>query len=444
MDGVHPGSAGAELCGAGSLSFRVRRAWRARGAAAAVITLIPTLAALGYFFERSRQTSAEELAAAAHTAQQATRVKSRLLAHVSHEIRTPLNGVLGLTQSLLHQPLPLGAHADLLLIQRSGTGLLALINDLLDTARAESGQLELHPGPVDVRQLVRDVVALYRETARNKGLALAFDGEGEACWATTDEVRLRQVLANLVANALKFTQTGAVTVRFRRGPDTLPAVDLALSVEDTGRGISPKDLPRLFEPFTQLHGDVPHEGSGLGLAISQQLATQLGGRLTVESTEGRGSRFTLRISLPAAVAPPSRVTTPKALPAFSALVVDDNQINLRVASALLERVGAVVETAEDGEAAFTRVLDRPFDVVLMDLQMPRLDGIEATRRLRAAGFRAPIVALTASAGPETRDECLACGMNECRVPDEAALDAATSSGARVGATASSNRRAASG
>lgn len=378
-----------------------------------VVTLPPTLGAVGYLFELARQKNAHELDEARRVAEHASHAKSRLLAQVSHEIRTPLNGVLGLTQSLLHQPLPAGAHADLLLIQRSGNGLLSLINDLLDVARAESGKLELHPGPVELGQLLRDVTALYRETATARTISLSCDGDSETCWVLTDEVRLRQVIANLVANALKFTESGSVIVRLVRGREASGQLEVAITVEDTGRGMAAEDLERLFEPFTQVHDDVAHEGSGLGLAISQELATQLGGQLSVASTRGHGSVFTLMLSLATTSAPSALVPRLERLTAFRALVVDDNAINLRVALALLERLGATVETAAGGEVAITKALEEPFDVVLMDLQMPAVDGFEATRRLRAAGLTLPIIALTASAGPQTRQECLGSGMNEC-------------------------------
>ncbi len=378
-----------------------------------VVTLPPTLAALGYFFELSRQRNAQELAGAGRAAEHATQAKGRLLAQVSHEIRTPLNGVLGLTQSLLQQALPSTAHADLILIQRSGQGLLSLINDLLDVARAESGKFELHPGPVELTQLLRDVTTLYRETASSKSLSLSCEGDLEPCWVLTDEVRLRQVLANLVANALKFTEQGSVTVRLTRGREANGQLEVGITVEDTGRGMGTDALDRLFEPFSQVHDDVAHEGTGLGLAISRELASQLGGQLSAASTVGQGSVFTLLLSLQQTPAPSEFAPTIGPLPAFRALVVDDNAINLRVAGALLERLGATVEMATGGAQAVASALERPVDVVLMDLQMPGVDGLEATRQLRTAGFTAPIVALTASAGPETRQDCLARGMDEC-------------------------------
>lgn len=377
------------------------------------IGLPPTIAALGYLFERSRTRALHEVDAARLAALEANAARGRLLAKVSHEVRTPLNGVLGLTQSLLLQPLPEAFRHDLDLIHQSGTGLVSLINDLLDLARAEAGKLELHPAPVDLRRLVLDVSGLHRAAAVQKGLELRVEGADLPLWVSTDEVRLRQVLGNLVANAMKFTEHGAVTVALTRGREANGLVEVGLSVEDTGRGIPSEALSKLFQPFTQAHRDLAHTGSGLGLAISQELTRTLGGQLSAASTVGVGSVFSVMLTVPTALPHERRTPTPQVLPAFRALVVDDNQLNRRVARALLERIGGTTREAADGREGLAAAQAEPTDVVFMDLQMPVMDGLEATRALRAAGFSGGILALTASAGPETEAECLAAGMNGC-------------------------------
>lgn len=378
-----------------------------------VASLPPVIAALGLFFELSRVRSASEMEAARAEAMLASEAKGRLLAKVSHEIRTPLNGVLGLTQSLLLQKLPERAQQDLELIQQSGAGLLALINDLLDIARAESGKLELRLGPVELTRVLREVVALHQPAVGNKPVRLTTKELPDTpLWVRTDEVRLRQVLNNLVSNAVKFTDAGTVAVHLTLGRAGGGLQECAIAVEDTGRGMSAAGLERLFQPFTQLHADLSHLGSGLGLSIARELANQLGGTVSAASTEGVGSLFTLLLVLERCEAP--RLAPAVApLPAFRALVVDDNALNRRVARALLEKLGGVVLEAHDGQAALEVAARETLDVILMDLQMPVLDGLEATRGLVARGDRTPIIGLTASAGPDTAAECRAAGMVGC-------------------------------
>jgi two-component system, sensor histidine kinase len=378
-----------------------------------IASLPPVVGAVGLFFELSRVRSASEMEAARTRALLASEAKGRLLAKVSHEIRTPLNGVLGLTQSLLLQKLPERAQQDLELIQQSGAGLLALINDLLDIARAESGKLELRLGPVDLTRVLHDVVALHQPAVATKPVRLATAGLPETpLWVRTDEVRLRQVLNNLVSNAAKFTDSGTVTLRLSLGRVGGGLQEYTIAVEDTGRGMSSEGLLRLFQPFTQLHPELSHLGSGLGLAITRELATRLGGTVSAESTEGVGSRFTLLLVLEKSEAP-QRAPAIEALQAFRALVVDDNALNRRVARALLEKLGGTVHEAHDGQQALEETARETFDLILMDLQMPILDGLEATRRLLARGCHTPVIGLTASAGPETALECRGAGMAGC-------------------------------
>jgi signal transduction histidine kinase/ActR/RegA family two-component response regulator len=378
-----------------------------------VASLPPTMAVLGLLFELARAKTASEMEAARVAALLASEAKGRLLAKVSHEIRTPLNGVLGLTQSLLLQNLPTRAHEDLQLIQRSGTGLLALINDLLDIARAEAGRMELHLGPVEVGRLMHEVAGLHRPTAERKGFELLVaEAPAHPLWVVTDEVRLRQVLNNLVSNAVKFTDRGHVRLKLVQGRTAGGMRELSFIVEDSGRGLPPEAVAGLFQPFSQFHPDSPTSGSGLGLAISKELASRLGGHLSAQSSLGHGSTFTLLLVLELS-GPPAHVAALDPFDAFRALVVDDNALNRRVARALLEKLGATVLEASDGDGALAMVQSHDFDVVFMDLQMPGKDGLETTVLLRATDVSTPIVGLTASAGPDTVAQCRQVGMNGC-------------------------------
>lgn len=374
-----------------------------------MLSLPPVLAALGYLAETSRVHGITELERSRLAVQQEAAARTRMLAHVSHEIRTPLNGILGMTQALLGRTIPIDVRDDLEVVRESGTGLVALISDLLDLTRAEVGKLELHPAPVDVFHLARSVAALYRPVADSKGLELAIAGASSGeMWLTTDEVRLRQVLGNLVANAVKFTDRGMVSVVVSTAP-TPQGVDVLLSVEDSGKGMSAERLARLFQPFSQVHEDTTKGGSGLGLAISRELATRLGGTLDVSSTEGAGSTFSLRLRLAPAVPPTKQIVA--GLPPFSALVVDDNALNRRVARALLERLGATVTEAASGETAVEAALSSPTDVVLMDLHMLALDGLSATMQLRQLGFGGVVVGLTGEEHEGSEREWLKAGAN---------------------------------
>lgn len=378
------------------------------------VSFVPTIAFLGYVFEATRRRSAEELELARVEADRANAARGRLLAKVSHELRTPLNGVLGLTDALLLDELPTHVRRELETIRASGQGLLAMLNDLLDVARAEAGALALAAEPFELVGLVRSVVALHRAQADAKSLALAIELPDEAAvWVVGDAVRVRQILGNLISNALKFTERGEVRVRVAVTREGSTRKILA-AVEDTGPGISPEAQARLFQPFVQLAPTSGPQGSGLGLAISREIAEKMGGRLELTSALGRGSTFALRLELPVAAEPAAaRAAAAATLVGARVLVVDDNAVNRRVATALLDRLGAASEAVASGDEALARVVDARFDVILMDLEMPGLDGLASTRALRARGDATPVVALTASAGPETASQCEAAGMCGC-------------------------------
>ncbi len=376
-----------------------------------LLSLPPVLAALGFLAESSRLRGISELEGARLQVQEQAATRTRMLAHVSHEIRTPLNGILGMTQALLSRTIPGDVREDLEVVRESGTGLVALISDLLDLTRAEVGKLELHEAPTELFRLARSVAALYRPAADLKGVELAIAGASSGeMWVNTDEVRLRQVLGNLVANAVKFTDAGIVSVVVSTAPSGSDAVEVLLSVEDSGRGMSAERVARLFQPFSQVHDDATKGGSGLGLAISRELASRLGGTLDVTSTEGAGSVFSLRLRLPIAARPDPR-TAPAELKRFSALVVDDNALNRRVARALLERLGGTVSEASNGESGVDAALLAPCDVVLMDLHMTNLDGLAATRLLRARGFDGAVVGLTGDETERSENDWVSAGAN---------------------------------
>jgi signal transduction histidine kinase/CheY-like chemotaxis protein len=331
---------------------------------------------------------------------EASRAKSAFLAMMSHELRTPMNGVLGLAHALRGTALDARQAEYLEMIEESGQGLMAILNDILDLSKIEAGKLSLEVAPFDVRKLALQTRAVWSESARLKDLDLILEvSPSTPAWVAGDAARVRQILMNLVSNALKFTDAGRVVIRL--GAE---ASVVTISVSDTGVGMSAEQIKRLFTPFSQ--GDRStarrYGGTGLGLSICRQLADLMAGEILVVSEPGVGSTFTVRLPLPEATAP---VLAPVPAPApqldgARVLVVDDNAVNQTVARAILEAVGAVVAVANDGHAALARLRIEEFDVVLMDVHMPVMDGVEAVRRIRAgeAGRRdLPIVALTADA-----------------------------------------------
>ncbi len=354
-------------------------------------------------------------------AEEASRAKNVFLATIGHEIRTPMNGVLGMTEVLLAERSEPALREQLEVIQRSGRVMVALINDLLDLTKLEDRKLSLDPQPFELDEVLRDVEHLSQGAAQARGVGLSFArGADVPPWLTGDALRLRQVLGNLVGNAVKFTEAGQVVVQVERaGPGDQP-VPLRFIVTDTGIGIAPEHLPRLFSLFEQGDSSTTRRfgGTGLGLALCRQLVAVMGGRIEVESTPGRGSRFTVLLSLPLA-APRASPQGPEFLaddgaPGGRVLVVDDNAINLRVTSSLVEKAGYASATAVHGAQAVELAGAGGLVAVLMDCHMPVMDGFEATRRIRALGGLAaqvPIVALTASAAPEDVEACLRAGMN---------------------------------
>ena len=357
---------------------------------------------------------AEALAQARDAAQSASVAKSQFLANMSHEIRTPLNGVIGLTQALAKTELDAEQQEILDLIQSSGRTLQTLLSDILDLARVESGKLELSEDDFDLARTVREAAQLYAENARDKHLDYNIDIDvGDDLWVRGDPVRLKQILTNLISNAIKFTQQGFVSLTVQRGPLRDGAPTLCFAVEDTGLGFDAATRERLFQRFEQADGGITRRfgGSGLGLSICRQLAEMMGGELDCESEPGGGSAFILTLPLVVAAARPGADAgaTPAALAdsgrGVRVLAADDHPTNRRVIELILAQADAEVTLVENGREALDAFRVGVFDLVLMDMQMPVMDGLTATQEIRLheaamGAARTPVVMLTANAMPE--------------------------------------------
>ncbi|MBL8751246.1 MAG: response regulator [Planctomycetes bacterium] len=372
----------------------------------------------------------QSLVRARDAAESANRSKTIFLANVSHELRTPMTAILGYTEELqvhmghLAQSSP-EQHA-LETIRRNAQHLVVIIGDLLDMAKIEAGKLTAETVTTDARRTVEEVLTLLQAKAAQKGLTLTCEfATPVPTSVATDPLRLRQILVNLVDNAIKFTSVGGVrlVVRFVAGPPPL----LAIEVHDSGAGIAPEALGRMFRPFEQADASTTRQfgGTGLGLAISHHLARLLGGDITVTSEPGRGSCFRLTVAtgpidgvpfarepgreMPAAALP--AVTPTRRLDGTRVLVVEDGADNQMLLDRVLRRAGCDVEIAADGVQCLERAADegRPLDLILMDIQMPTMDGITATSMLRQRGCRLPIVALTANAMAADQQACIAAG-----------------------------------
>jgi len=381
------------------------------------------LGAMLYLFHvlravRRREDATNAVAQALERAKRASEAKSTFVATMSHEIRTPLNGILGMAQVMSRDPLPPQQAERLDLLRRSGEVLSTLLNDVLDISKIEAAKLELEEGAVDFEQIARDAEDTFAPLAREKGVELRVETRAAArgCWRG-DPLRVRQVLNNLLSNAVKFTERGGVSA-------WIDVVDgqVTIQVADTGVGVAPNHLEALFDRFTQADASTTrrHGGSGLGLSIARDLCRLMGGDIRVDSLKGQGSTFVVTLPLQRHATPVTEPATPSLTDPTEAaglrvLVAEDNPTNQLVITTLLGQLGATVSVVSDGRQAVSAWREGAWDLILMDIQMPIMDGMAATREIRAceaaSGQRTPILALTANALKHQTEQYAAAGMD---------------------------------
>ncbi len=374
--------------------------------------------------ERIHQRT-EELEKAMHGALNASQAKSEFLANMSHELRTPMNGLLGMLDLALDGDVNFEQKDQLETAQRCAYSLLALLNDILDLSKIEAGKMMLEKIPFEARAVVEDCIKSQAVKAAQKKIDLRFEAPaGPQPSLLGDPLRVRQIVANLLSNAIKFTDEGKVLVKLDFSPPMDGSVEVTIRVTDTGLGIPVDKLSTIFEKFTQADGSITRKygGTGLGLAITKRLVEIHGGNVRVDSQVGQGSTF--QVTLPCEVAPgvagsatpmqhETRGETLLPAPAARLLLVEDNLVNQKVVLAILRKKGYRIEVANDGREALVKLDAANFDLVLMDVQMPVLDGLEATRLIRSdpRWDRMPVVAMTAHAMNGDRERCLQAGMN---------------------------------
>jgi signal transduction histidine kinase/DNA-binding response OmpR family regulator len=372
--------------------------------------------------ERIRQRT-EELEKAMRAALAASQAKSEFLANMSHELRTPMNGLMGMMDLVLDSGLTSEQKEQLETAQRCAYSLLALLNDILDLSKIEAGKMMLEKIPFNLRTVVEDCVKNQAPKAAQKRIDLRFEGDPSVPQLLGDPLRVRQIAANLLSNAIKFTDHGWIRVRVGHSARKDGRVDVMIQVSDTGSGIPTEKLPTIFEKFTQADGSISRKygGTGLGLAITRKLVDMHGGEIRVESEVRKGSTFT--VTLPCELAPsaalepasakPDAATEASPVPRARLLLAEDNLVNQKVVLAILRRKGFQIDVANDGREALAKLEASNYDLVLMDVQMPVLDGLEATRAIRrdSRWDKLSIIAMTAHAMNGDRERCLQAGMN---------------------------------
>jgi CheY-like chemotaxis protein len=365
---------------------------------------------LGWMYHRA--------CAAIHSAKTANRAKDQFLANVSHEVRTPMNGVVGMAELLMATPLNPEQREYTNTIAESARLQLVILNDILDSAKIDSGKLVLESVAFCPSDLLRDVWRAFHPIVRSKGLRLELELAGALSTVKGDPLRIRQVLSNLVSNSVKFTRQGEVRIS-ASGLRTGDTTTITFSVSDTGIGIDPAAQTVIFDKFTQADCSTTRHfgGTGLGLSICRSLVELMGGSICVQSTPGLGSTFSFFVQFPVVETGPIVARTESPIAELTAahpiLVVEDNPVNQRVATALLQSLGLSAEMARDGLEGVEKCLSRQYSAVLMDCQMPRMDGFEATRRIRSElRNQIPIIALTAAVAGSDRRRAQEAGMDD--------------------------------
>lgn len=348
-------------------------------------------------------------------AEAAVEAKSAFVAMICHELRTPISAIMAGASELERTAGCTTGRTQAELIGHAGRMMRTLLNDMLDFSKLEAGRMSVEQLPVDLRRTLVEVIRMWQPQAKTKGLRLRLEGAAHLPrWVKSDPTRLRQVLNNLLSNAIKFTERGSVTLRLAAAREPNGVTTISMAVEDTGPGMTSEQIERLFTPFDQLDTGIARKygGSGLGLVISRELTRVMGGDLTASSAAGKGAAFVVTLSFEEVEAPAIE-QAPTAVEA-RVLVVDDHAVNRQAISLVLAPLGIVPELAASAEEGLEQLAREPFDIILMDVYMPGIDGREATRRLRSTpgpNRETPVIAITASATPKDWDACLAAGMN---------------------------------